>query len=202
MPSESSVRGHFLTAARAGSTIALGQLLEAHRRYLHAVAAAELDSSLRAKADAADLVQESLLEALHDFDAFRDNSAEQFRAWLREILRNNLANFRRRYRATAMRDVGREVPLAATETSAGGTAQLAVQVSSPSSQASRCEEKERLFRVIEQLPAHYRDVIVWRVREASTFADIGRRLGRSADAAKQLWLRAVQRLMQELNGKS
>ena len=41
-----------LAAARAGSTAAMGQLLEPHRRYLHAVAADELDRDLRAKADA------------------------------------------------------------------------------------------------------------------------------------------------------
>jgi RNA polymerase sigma-70 factor, ECF subfamily len=201
MASLTSARRDLLSDARAGSAEALGELLEAHRRYLLAVASSELDSTLQAKADAADLVQESLLEALHDFAHFCDYRPEQLRAWLRQILRNNLANFRRHYRATAMRDVGREVPLPAADMSAQPGEHLPTQIRTPSSHASRREEKEQLFRVIAQLPGHYRDVIVWRIHETQTFAEIGHRLGRSPDAAKQLWLRAVQRLMHELKSR-
>ena len=48
------------------------------------------------------------------------------------------------------------------------------------------------------LPADYRAVIVWHHRDGLAFDEIGRRLGRSADAARRLWSRAIDRLQEVL----
>jgi RNA polymerase sigma-70 factor (ECF subfamily) len=198
MPPRPSGWDALLAAARAGSTHDRGQLLETHRAYLLTVAAGELDHDLQAKADATDLVQESLCEALSGFDAFAGSEPEHLRAWLREILRNNIANVRRHYKGTAMRRVDRERPLPVPWPGGLPGEGLANDDSTPSGKAARHEEHERLHQALAKLPSHYRDVIVWRLQEHRSFADIGERLGRSASAAKQLWLRAVQRLASEL----
>ncbi len=52
-----------IAAARAGSAPALGALLDAFRNYLMLIANAELDSELRKKFGASDLVQETCLHA-------------------------------------------------------------------------------------------------------------------------------------------
>ena len=43
-----------------------------------------------------------------------------------------------------------------------------------------------------------RNVIVWRNWEGASFAEIGRRLGRSEDAARMLYGRAMERLQEEM----
>lgn len=187
-----------LVAARAGSADALGRLLNEFRTFLGAIAAEQLDTDLQAKADASDLVQESLHEAQRAFAGFRDDQPEQFRAWLRVILLNNVANFRRHWRDAEKRDVAREVRLQVPESGAVQGEFLVADDSSPSSHAARREGDERICRVIDRLPEDYRNVVVWRLHERLSFEVIGRRLDRPAEGARQLWWRALKRLRDEL----
>jgi RNA polymerase sigma factor (sigma-70 family) len=69
---------------------------------------------------------------------------------------------------------------------------------SPSSAAAAREQDEALRRAVERLPEDYRAVIRWRGYERLPFAEVGRRLGRSAEAARKLWARAVEELKQAL----
>ena len=74
IPVPSSDVERWLPAARAGSSEALGQMLDAYRAYLLQIAGRELDTQLRAKAGASDLVQETLLEAFRDFAGFHGDT--------------------------------------------------------------------------------------------------------------------------------
>ena len=51
-----------------------------------------------------------------------------------------------------------------------------------------------MAKALSELPENYREVIQLRSYEDLHFEDIGCRLGRSADAARHLWLRATQEL--------
>ena len=62
------------------------------------------------------------------------------------------------------------------------------------------EQLGRLQAAIGRLPDDYRQVIALRYQEGLAFEEVGRRLGRSTDAARMLWARAVDRLKQELHG--
>src|ERR1017187_8402814 len=108
-----------LVAARGGSLEALGNALEGWRRYLLAIAEGQLDGDLRAKGGASDLVQETFLEAQRDFKQFQGSSPDELRAWLRQVLFNNVGAFTRRFRTTGKRDVGLEVAIHAGGSSAG-----------------------------------------------------------------------------------
>ena len=88
----------WLAAARDGSRDALGQALEACRNYLLLIADRELGADLRPKGGASDLVQETFIEAQRDFDRFGGATEAEWLAWLRQLLKHRLANFRRRYR--------------------------------------------------------------------------------------------------------
>src|SRR4051812_49212731 len=92
-----------LAEARAGSQEALGQALEACRRYLLLVAQSELAPELQAKGGASDLVQQTFLEAQRDFPCFAGTSEAELLAWLRCILLHTLGKFSRQYRATQKR---------------------------------------------------------------------------------------------------
>src|SRR5689334_93110 len=103
--------GRWLAEARAGCNDALGQALEAFRTYLLLIAEEEIAPDLRGKGGASDIVQETFLEAQRDFVRFQGATPEEWRAWLRRLLLNNVADFGRRYRATTKRNAGVEVSL-------------------------------------------------------------------------------------------
>ena len=194
--------GEDLASARSGSPSALGRLLDDFRPYLLSVAGGALDADLQAKAGASDLVQESLLEAQRDFGGFAGRQPEQFQFWLLQILLHNAQNLRRHYRETAKRDVSREVPLPAHDPGAIHGGCVAAKDPSPSSHAVGDEKAARLRRALARLPEHYRNVLSWRHRDGCTFAVIGTRLGRTADAARVIWGRALRKLKAELGGES
>ena len=191
-----------LAAARAGSPEALGQVLESFRAYLLLVADRELDPEVRAKGGASDLVQDTFLEAQRDFEGFQGTSAEELRAWLRRVLLNNVANFTRQFRQRAKRDVGREVSLEAGGSSHERGAGLAADTVSPSDAALAQEQAQALARAMERLPEDYRQVLALRHEEQLTFEQIGQKMERTANAARMLWLRAVERLQKEMGVSS
>lgn len=185
----------WLTAARAGSQEALGQALEACRRYLLQIAQQEIDPALQAKGGASDIVQETFLEAQRDFGRFHGDSEDELRAWLRQLLLHQIYKLARRHRTTQKRALGREVPLEAAEQTNGIAAADAV---SPSVQAMAHEQSTVIGTALARLPDDYRQVIVWRYQEHRSFAEIAKRLGRTETAVRKLWARALERLQAEL----
>src|SRR5262245_35817270 len=95
----------WLVDARAGSGEALGQALEACRRYLMLVAQRKLPPDLRTKGSASDLVQQTFLEAYRDFAQFHGTTEDELLAWLRQLLLHQVGKFARQYRGTAKRSV-------------------------------------------------------------------------------------------------
>jgi RNA polymerase sigma-70 factor (ECF subfamily) len=188
----------WLAAARTGSREALGEALQAYRAYLLLIAQQELDPELRAKGGASDLVQETFIDAQRLLVRFEGTTEEAWAAWLRELLLYNLGDFVRRYRDTGKRRVGREVgqPAADSSTDRGGN--LAADTASPSVTAMAAEQVEALERALNRLPEDYREVLTLRYQGDLSFEDIGQRLGRSGNAARKLWLRALRKLEQEL----
>jgi RNA polymerase sigma-70 factor (ECF subfamily) len=191
LPRSDKDAARWLPAARAGSPEALGQVLEACRGYLLLIAQQELDPDLRAKGGASDLVQETVLHALRGFDGFRGQTEAELLAWLRQQLLHNLADFTRCYRGTAKRQVGREIVL-----SGGGPG---ANIASPSGQAIAHEQAAAVQQILAQLPDDYRRVLVLRYQEQQSFEEIGRLLGRSANAARKLWRRALEQMQRELS---
>jgi len=186
-----------IEAAREGSAAALGQVLETCRRYLLSVANQELEPELRAKVGPSDVVQESFLEANRDFGQFNGRTQEELLAWLRRILLHNLANVRRQYLETEKRRVNREVPLGMA---ANGTIQdnLIAAQPTPGSELAAQEQVARMMQAVDRLPEHHREVLRLRHQEGQSFEDIGARTGRSAEAVRKLWARAVELLKEHL----
>jgi len=193
-----SETGDRLTAARAGSRAALGEALEACRAYLLKIAEQDLDPALRPKGGASDLVQQTFLEAQRDFARFTGGSEQELLAWLRQLLRNNLANFARDYRQTGKRRIDREVALDTPDSSGGPAGQVPTDSTSPSGHAAADEQADMVRRTVERLPEDYRRVLTLRYQEGRSFDEIAQLLGRSSNAARKLWSRAVERLEEEL----
>jgi len=188
-----------LEAAREGCGESLGSAFEACRQYLLLVANQELAPELRPKAGASDLVQDTLLEAQRDFGRFQGSTRRELTAWLRDVLLNNLRDFRKSFLQTGKRQLSREFALhgACADWDWAGT--LATSDPSPSALMVRAEEREIVERALSEIPEDYREVIRWRHEQGSSFEQIGRQMGRSSGAAKQLWCRAIKALSRKLS---
>lgn len=186
-----------LREAGQGSSQATEQLFHRLYPYLLLCARTELDSDLRAKVRESDLVQQSFLEAHRDFPKFDGNNVIDLVEWLETILKSNVADFRRRFTASKRHGLEPEFSL---DDSQSEQAQVARQslYELPSSGDSSILRDQKLDKAIARLPDDYRHVIVLRHRDKLSFAQIGERTQKSADAARMLWTRAVKRLQSEL----
>lgn len=186
--------------AHGGSTAALGELLQRCQRYLLLVANQVLDSDLRPKAAASDLVQDTFVAAQQDFSHFHGTTEQELLAWLTKILTNRLANNVRHFRHTLKRDVKRELSL-----EAGGDAvemRASKQVGAPLQAMIARDEADRLQAALARLPAAMREVITLRSWQRQTFVEIAMRMGGTPDAARKAWGRAIRRLQAELEERT
>ena len=190
-----SASDDWLESARAGSQEALGQALEACRRYLVEIARQELDPTLQAKGGASDVVQDTFLDAQRDFGQFHGQSDGELRAWLRQLLLHHVYKLGRRYRDTQKRAAGRELSLEVAEKTNG-------PIATPSVQIMAAEQTEALRRALARLPDDYRQVIQARYQEHRSFEEIASQMGRSSGAVRKLWARAIERLQEEMKGAS
>lgn len=192
-----------LAEARQCKEEHLGTLLELYRNYLNLVARTQIDLNLRAQVNPSDLVQETFLEAYRDFGQFQGATEREFLAWLRRILVHNLGHLVEKQVLAQKRDVRRQVSLdhrmAAMEHSAAKIeAMLISPWSSPSAQVQRREMAAIVADQLARLPASYREVIVLRNLEGLAFEEVGRRMQRTSAATRVLWLRALEKLRQQL----
>jgi RNA polymerase sigma-70 factor (ECF subfamily) len=187
----------WIALAKGGRADMLGHVLEACRPYLLRIANTYLEKDLKAKVGPSDLVQETFLEAQRHFSHFDGADEAELLAWLRRILINNLVNCDKLYRATEKRRIDREVSLLDSQDEQ--VLKCVVDPGqSPSAVARETERDQNLQQAINQLPELYRQVILWRGYERHSFEEMARRLDRSAEAVRKLWVRALVRLEQTL----
>jgi RNA polymerase sigma-70 factor (ECF subfamily) len=191
-----------LGLARAGEGRARGQLLEFYRPYLLLLARLQISRRLQPKTDAADLVQETFLQAHRHWAQFQGATEGELVAWLRQILASRLAKLLRRFCGTQRRDVRLERALVdeLDQSSRVLDQSLAAPHSTPSSQAARREQAVLLADTLDRLPEDYREVLILHYLEGLSFPEVARRLGRTLDSVKNLWARALARLRQSLGG--
>jgi RNA polymerase sigma-70 factor, ECF subfamily len=170
----------------------LAKALEGFRPYLLWVAGRELTGELKAKCGPSDLVQDTLCEAHRDLDAFHGRAASDLRGWLRRILLHNIRDVARSFEA-GKRKHGLELSL-----DRDGAFNLTDPAPTPGATLMAREETAAVAAALARLSDLDRRVIELRNRDRRSFSEIGAILGRSSDAARMLWYRAVNRLKREL----
>ncbi len=189
---------HSIASAQGGSYGALGQLFDFYRDYLLRVANDELQTNLVAKVAASDLVQDTFLHAGRDFRRFTGTTDQELKAWLRQILLHNLQDAQRRFQTTQKRDVALEVRLPPMGSTSVPRIDLASQTPSPSQCIVTAETCEAVQAALGKLPPDYVRVIELRTFAGWPFVRIGESLGRSTEAVRKLWGRAIEQLAHEL----
>lgn len=188
-----------LHRAREGNTEARDELFDKCRNYVAFVARSQVESWLRQKVDASDLIQQTLLEAHRGFDQFRGKTEGEWLAWLKQILKHNAADFVRHYRGTAKRQARREVPIHGQ--TAGGSdfiREPADPGESPSQIVMQHEDEIRLADAMAKLTPDHQEVIMLRNIQRLPFDEVAERMGRSRPAVQMLWMRAIKKLQQEV----
>src|ERR1700722_7175602 len=189
-----------LVMAKAGDGAALGRLLERYRNYMGLLVRLQIGRRLRSKVDIEDLLQEIWLEIHRKIGLFRGGSEREFLSWARRLIGSILANQVRHYIGTKSRDLRLERALAdeLDQSSRALDESLIATHSSPSQQAVRREQAVLLADALQDLPEDYREVIILRQLEGLSFPDVARRMSRTEDSVKKVWLRALSRLRRAL----
>jgi RNA polymerase sigma-70 factor (ECF subfamily) len=181
---------------RAGDEAAARLLFDRHLAALRAKARARLPASLRGKVGASDIVQDAWLAAFLDVAKFEDRGDGSFAAWLRTILERRVVDEVRRHAGARKRDLKREVRLgteaARREPDRGQP--------TPSVEVRDAEESARLRAVVDSLSDDYASVIRLVHREGLTLVEAGARMGRTPDATRMLYNRAMDRLADRMGG--
>lgn len=142
------------------------------------------------RADASDLVQQTLLSAIRNFNKFEGEHSAQFVAWLQVIHERNVVDTIRAHTADK-RAVNREGPIV------NDREQINPQIDSPSARAIRSEDAVQLAQAMETLPADQREAVRLRHMEGWPINRIAETLGRSEEASAGLIKRGMAKLRQK-----
>lgn len=200
LSSEPASIAPLLEQARGGSAVAIGNLLEAARSYLLLQADQHLPQSIRAKVGPSDIVQETAIDAHRDFLRFRGTSQEELYSWLRTILQNNVTDAVRRFELAQKRAAKREASLSVIVDRCGISVLPSVSTT-PDHSAIRREDAALLQGLLTRVPVDYQTILRLRYWDGLTFPEIAIRIGRSEEAARKLWYRALSRLTAELQAR-
>lgn len=209
-PTPGKAMAELLRAAQAGDAAARSELLAECRQWLAPQACLTLESWLQPKVDASDLLQQTMLEVHRNLVDFRGASEGEWRAWLRQVLEHNAANYVRHYRGTAKRQQRLEVPLAGAAIGGRsdddfrlhrGAADPSDPAPRPSQAVQLRERHAQVARALGQLSEDHRQVILLRQFERLAFEEIATRMNRSRAAVQMMWMRALAKL-QILLGES
>ena len=196
-PQSSDPFERLIDEARQGNPEAIGRLIEDARGFLMAVANRELESDISPKVGASDLVQNTMMSLGRCIGDFRGHRRDELLAWLRGILVNDVKTARRRF-LTAQRDVRRENPISSDD-SRHPVRDVAAAEMTPGTDAMAREEAELLAAAMRRLATLDREVIELRNWQRLSFTEIGERTGRTGEAARKLWSRAIMRLQSEMD---
>ncbi len=186
-----------LHLALQGDTTAVNQLLSRHRARLRRMVEVYLDPRVSVRADASDVVQEALAEAAIKLPEFARNGDFPFYPWLRQLAWQRLVQLHRRHIGAAKRSVKREQ---ATGDFSSGLSVLqlaqwvAAKESSPSQRKVREERRDELLASLQELPEHYRQIVVLRHIEELQLDEIAVVLNLGVEAVRSRYRRAIERL--------
>lgn len=180
----------WLRQAQAGDGPALNRLLADVRPYLKDVVERLRRDQRYGAWDASDVVQGCLLRVAQHAAGVRAATSAEFLSWLATVARHGFLEALRDARRQK-RDVRNEVAL---PEDGQGVVQLPADDSSPSQHAVRQEEQYAWEAAIRRLAPDDQQILRMRFHDRRPWAEIAVAMGRSEDAAKRLYFRAVERL--------
>ncbi len=171
-------------AARGGAPDAVDALYRRCATKLLPLIRLRMGRALRAEMESRDILQSVLLKSYRKLPQVQEGGA--LMGWLARIAENEIRD-RVDYQRRQRRDAMRRAPL-------DEAADVPAPVRQALSEAIMSEQAERLEAALESLPDDQRQVIVLRKLEELTFPEIALRLGKSDDACRMMFARAMAAL--------
>jgi RNA polymerase sigma-70 factor (ECF subfamily) len=186
-----------LQQAQQGNARALDEVLAAHRDYLRRLIDLRLDGRLRARIDASDVVQETLLEVVRRLPDYLARQPMPFHLWLRETACQRLIDLRRQHLGAECRTVDRERPLPASSSLLLARAVLGM-LPSPERLLEEQELVDRVRQALAALDDEDSEIILLRNFEDLSNQQAAQVLQIEPAAASKRYGRALLRLRQRL----
>ena len=157
---------------------------------------------LKAKLDASDIVQETLLQAHIALSEFRGSTEHEFTAWLREILQNKLWD-QKKYFERGKRDMKREQTLYETlrESSARFARcldKIPADQTSPSQYVARQEKARRLAEALADLPDDQRTALELHHLDEYSLQETAKFMNRTTASVAGLLRRGLETMREAL----
>jgi RNA polymerase sigma-70 factor (ECF subfamily) len=187
---------HLVALAKDGDESALEQLCTVYGPRVLWLVRLRMGKELRSKLESVDLVQDVLVCALRDLRNFTYKNEGDFVRWLSRIAENRLRDNLDKLRANK-RDIRKEVRLKThrvTLEESFAAALEPIDATTPSAIVSRREDFDKLAKAIDTLKPEYREIIVLTKMEGLSYKEIGNKLGKSTDAVRMLFSRAMAAL--------
>lgn len=194
MSSETRPEADLLRAARDGSQTALAALFDSHAAAVRGYVEKRLPADLRRKIAPEDVLQEAWLVAAERLTEFEDRGEGSLRAWLLKIADLKAREAIRAFLGTRKRADVREI----SRSGRPDTAAFVAAGPSPSEVAQGNELREAALRAMAALPEDYREILRLVQSEGLTLKDAAERMGRTHDAAKKLYGRALRKFAESI----
>ncbi len=185
--------------ALQGNQDAIGLLLDRHRPYLEMLTQRAVEGRLQARIGDSDLVQQTCLSAIKNFEKFDGEDVGQFVAWLRKIHERNIQDTIRKHVGADKRSLEKE----RSPTAIGnGDGLFHLKTLSPSQRVMQAEEAVRLAEVMSSLPEDQREAVRLRHLEGWSLVELEHHFDRSETAVASLIKRGLENLRKQLkNGE-
>ena len=177
-------------AARAGDRGAIDRLISHYQPRLHAFVRLRLDNSVRAREATVDVVQSVCRELIEASPKFEFRGEERFRDWLFTAALNKIRDKQRFH--------GRDKRNRAHECDADDNLAQAAGFLTPSVDAMGRETAEALAASLRELSEEHREVITLARVVQLPHAVIAASMGRTEAAVRQLLVRALLQLAQQM----
>lgn len=179
--------------ARGGSADALDDFYARAARKLLPIIRLRLGRSLRSELESRDILQSVLLKSVSRLSQVHEPAAVM--SWLARMAENEIRD-RADYASRERRDAARRVPIDDQAEAVPAPIRQAL------SQVILTERVEALERALADLTDAQRELIILRKFEELSFAEIGARLGKSEDACRVAFARALAALTVRIAGQT
>jgi RNA polymerase sigma-70 factor (ECF subfamily) len=176
-----------LREALAGSDAALDTLYERFGPRLLSFIRLKMGRSLRARLESRDILQATFLKSFQHLDDFEGQDGRSLLGWMMRIAEHEIRD-RADFHHRQQRDAKQEEDL-------GGHAEvLAARSRSALSRLILDEQSARVEAALESLTEPHRQVILLRTYEELSFPEIANIIGKSDDACRMQYARAMTAL--------
>ena len=195
---DSSETNRLLERLALGDDVALGKLLDRHRPFLRRFVDLRMASSLKARLDTSDVVQDTQIEATRRIQHYLRRRPMSFRVWLRKTASEQIIMNYRRHVDAKRRSLAREVSLPARSSAA--LARQLIQ-GGPSEELRRRELAAQVRQAVHQLPDADREVLLMRNFEELTNQEVAEALAIDRATASKRYGRALLKLRKILGDR-